>query len=74
MAFLIVSIVFLIRQTWLTSALTVLGTIVNGVVTKWVLARRTDAVKEEEDAYKDVVRICADKVGPDQVRARFRLV
>jgi hypothetical protein len=38
----------------LPGALTTLGTIVEGAGIKWVADRRADAVKEEEDAYKEV--------------------
>jgi len=46
---------------------------VNGVVTKWVVDRRNESVKEEEAAYKDVVDKCQDKSPADKVRAKYTL-
>lgn len=56
--FLCGSILLFIRQNWLPGAISTLGTIVNGVGVSWVLSRRTEAVKEEEEAYKDVQSKC----------------
>lgn len=56
--FLCGSILLFIRESWLPGAIATLGTIVNGVGVSWVLSRRTDAVKEEEEAYQDVQSKC----------------
>jgi hypothetical protein len=56
--FLCAAIFLFIRQSWLPGAISALGTIVNGVGVSWVVSRRAEAVKEEEDAYKDVVEKC----------------
>ena len=56
--FLCGSILLFIRQSWLPGTISTLGTIVNGVGVSWVVTRRNEAVKEEEDAYKDVQAQC----------------
>lgn len=56
--FLCGSILLFIRESFLPGAISALGTIVNGVGVSWVLSRRTDAVKEEEEAYSDVQSKC----------------
>jgi hypothetical protein len=75
--FLIAAVLFLIRSSFLPGALSTLGTIVGGVGIRWVVERRGDAVKEEEAAYQDVVKICSTasaKDEADKFRARFTLV
>ena len=67
------SVLLFLREAWLPAALSSLGTIVNGVVTKWVVDRRNESVKEEEAAYKDVVDKCQDKSPADKVRAKYTL-
>jgi hypothetical protein len=69
--FLILSVLLFLRDAWLPAALSSLGTVVNGVFTKWVVDRRDESVKEEEMAYKDVVDKCQDKSPADQVRAKY---
>ena len=71
--FILVSIVFYIRQDWLPGALTTLGTIVDGVAVKWVVDRRSDAVKEEKEAYEDVKKACGDASDADALRAKWTL-
>jgi hypothetical protein len=71
--FLILSIFLFLREAWLPGALSSLGTIINGVCTKWVVDRRSDAVKEEESAYKDVVAQCQDRSPADKLRQRYTL-
>jgi hypothetical protein len=56
--FLCAAILLLIRQNWLPGAVSTLVTIVNSVGINWVLQRRTDAVKEEDEAYNDVQARC----------------
>ena len=56
--FLCAAIVLFINQSWLPGAVSTLGTIVNGVGIKWVVARRSEAVKEEDEAYNDVKSAC----------------
>ena len=71
--FLVLAIVFFLRQDWLPGALTTLGTIVEGAGIRWVVARRTDAVKEEEDAYNEVKDACKDMTRADDLRANLSL-
>lgn len=72
--FLVLSIFLFIRATWLPAALSTLGTIVTGVSSGWVISRRNEAVKEEEDAYKDVGQKCGGTQNADAVRAKLSLV
>ncbi len=58
--FLLAAILLSIRQEWLPMALTTLGTIVTGVGAKWVLDRRGEAVREEQTAFDDAQKYCAD--------------
>jgi hypothetical protein len=51
-------VVFFLRQSWVSGAVSTLATIVDGVAVRWVLARRTDAKQEENDAYNDVIQRC----------------
>jgi hypothetical protein len=72
--FLVIAILFLLRQDWLPGVLTTLGTIVEGVGIKWVADRRAEAVKEEEDAYKEVKESCKDMTKADNLRSNLRLL
>ncbi len=56
--FLIAAICLFINKSWIATALTTFGTIVNGVGTAWILARRTQAVTEEEEAKKELLAHC----------------
>jgi hypothetical protein len=49
--FLVIAITLFIRSTWLPAAVSLIGTIVSGAGIGWVLQRRTDAEKEERDAF-----------------------
>jgi len=68
--FLCGSILLFIRQSFLPGAISTLGTIVNGVGVSWVLSRRTDAVKEEEESYKDVQSKCP--AAPNAIAAQIQ--
>jgi len=70
--FLVAAILLFIRQDWLPGALSTLGTIVNGVGIKWIYERRMEAVKEEEEAYKDVEEKCAKGISPGKVTQQLR--
>ena len=59
--FLVLAILYFLRQDWLLAALTTVGTIVEGVGIKWVAERRTEAVAEEERAYEDVEEKCLEQ-------------
>ncbi len=56
--FLIMAILWFIRESWLPAAVSMVGTIVSGAGIKWVVERRTEAVGEEKEAYKDVQDAC----------------
>src|SRR5438874_10850096 len=56
--FLSLAIVLFITQSWLTGAISTIGTIANGAGVAWVVNRRMEAVKEEETAYHDVEEKC----------------
>ena len=71
--FLVLSVVFFLRQDWLPGALTTLGTIVEGAGIKWVANRRAEAVKEEEEAYRDVAEKCKDTSEADNIRSKQAL-
>ncbi|MBW2038745.1 MAG: hypothetical protein JRI46_04000 [Deltaproteobacteria bacterium] len=71
--FLVLAVLFFLRQDWLPAALTTLGTIVEGVGIKWVADRRAEAVKEEEEAYEEVDEECKDTTAPDSLRANLML-
>ena len=62
--FLCACIVLFLRQSWLPGAIATLGTMINGVGVSWVLSRRTDAVREEEEAYNDVQSRCSPSATP----------
>lgn len=71
--FLVIAILFFLRQEWLPAAITMLGTIVEGVAIKWVLDRRSDAKEEEEEAYKEVEDSCGDVSDANNLRNSLRL-
>lgn len=71
--FLVVAIAFFIREDWLPGAVAILGTIAQGAAIRWVLDRRNEASKEEEDAYKEVQNQCGDTRHVDEFRAGLRL-
>ena len=56
--FLCMSILLLIRETWVVGAVTSVGTIASGAAIKWVVSRRNEAVQEEKDASKEVKDVC----------------
>lgn len=72
--FLVLAVVFSLREDWLPAALTALATIVEGVSIKWVLNRRSEAVKEEEKAYEDVKKMCRDTTEADNLVAGQKLL
>jgi hypothetical protein len=72
--FLVMAIVFLIRQDWLPGGLNVLGTIVDGVAIGWVLARRNQAVEEEKDALAEIKELCGDKITVEHYTDKLRLI
>lgn len=57
--FLSVAIVFFLREDWLTGALSTFASVVNSVGVKWVVARRKNAVKEEERAFTEIKEACS---------------
>ena len=60
--FLIAAVFLFIRESWIPSVLSTLGTIVNGVAVGWILARRNQAVEEETEAKKELIQNCGTGV------------
>lgn len=56
--FLVMAVLFLLREEWLPAAVVTLGSIAEGLGMKWVTDRRADAVREEAEMYKDVQNAC----------------
>ena len=56
--FLSIAIVFFLRSKWLPSALSVLGTIMNGAAMKWITTQRKIAAEEEVQAFHELVQQC----------------
>ena len=56
--FLIIAILLFIRASWLPGVISTLGTMSTGVAMTWVMARRREAVTEEEKAWKVVEKHC----------------
>jgi small-conductance mechanosensitive channel len=56
--FLVSTIFLFIKESWISGALTTVGAIVDGVVVRWVLARRDQAVAEETQAKEELLRVC----------------
>lgn len=57
--FLCAVIILFIKESWVGGAVTTVGTIASGTAMNWVVSRRSEAVKEETEAYKDVESQCA---------------
>ncbi len=71
--FLVVAIAFFIRADWIPGAVATLGTVAQGAAIRWVLDRRAEASKEEEEAYQEVQNQCGDTHLVDAFRASLRL-
>ena len=72
--FLTVAVLAFWQQAVLAGALSTVSTIVGGVAIKWVVARRRDAVTEEQAAYDDVVARCGDGKSADAFREQQSLL
>lgn len=57
--FSIVAIILFINANWLPLALSVLGTVVNGVGIGWVVNQRNKAADEEREAFERLTEECA---------------
>ncbi len=68
-----VSIVLFVRAGWFQGVLATVGSVVDGVAVKWVVARRSDAVAEEKEAYADVKNACGNTAAVDRLRAKWTL-
>lgn len=66
--FCILAIVFFINASWLPGALSVLGTIVNGLGIGWVVTQRNKAADEELAAFEMLTKACAP--GPQFIGVR----
>lgn len=72
-AFLVVAVVFFLRQDWIPAGVTTLSTIAQGAAIKWVVDRRSEAVGEEEKAYEQVRETCRDATGAERLADDLRL-
>jgi uncharacterized membrane protein YcjF (UPF0283 family) len=72
--FAVIAIFFFIRQDWLPGALITLGTLVEGAGIKWVTDRRSDAAKEETEAYLEIGKVCNDTTGADKLKRNLRFL
>jgi hypothetical protein len=70
--FTCISILLFINQDWLASAISTLGTIVNGASISWVVKRREEAQREEERAYEDQKLVCAGGPTPSSAQAGYQ--
>jgi hypothetical protein len=70
--FLIYLIVYLIQSNTINAILGVLGTIIDGVVLKWVVDQRNDAKKVENEAFEQIETNCKEKV-KDAIDLRQRM-
>jgi len=68
--FLSVTVLFFLSDRNVQGALSTLSTLVNGVAVKWVLDRRSDAVKEEQEAFADLRQVCGTATAQEGVVAR----
>ncbi len=57
--FCILAIILFINASWLPGALSVLGTLVNGLGIGWVVTQRNKAADEERDAFDVLTKACA---------------
>jgi len=72
--FLILSIFLFLTKSWLPGALSALGTLVSGAGSAWVVTRRLEAVKEEEEGFNEVMKACGDTNKAVAVRSQLSLV
>jgi len=73
-AFLVLAVVWFLREQWLPAALTTLSTIAEGAAIRWVVVRRAEAVDEERQAYEKVEEVCRDTATAEDLRASLRLM
>ena len=77
-AFLIVILIYLVisaTQSNITqSAIGLVGTVVDGVVVKWVVTQRATAYTEEKEAFEAIKNNCpSDQQKASDQRARFKI-
>lgn len=71
--FLIAAIFLFIKESWLPGALTTLSTIASGTAVGWVVKRRQIAKEDEQEAYKDVIKLCDDSSAVDALRGKMSI-
>lgn len=62
--FFVAAIMWFITADWIAAAVSTVGTITHGMAIGWILARRNDAVAEEEKAKKELLEHCGSKQPP----------
>jgi hypothetical protein len=70
--FLSASVFLFIREDFISGAISTIGTIANGAGVGWVVSRRGEAVKEDQDAYEEFTKRCGG--GPSPAGATGRTV
>ena len=72
--FLVLCIVFATNKEWAATTATGLGTVASGVPLRWVLARRRDAVKEEQKAFDEAKTACGGDEDIQGIEANLKLL
>jgi len=72
--FLVLAIVFFIRQDWIPGAVSTVSTIAQGAAIKWVLDRRNEASEEEKAAFAEVAKHCGDTSKANELRSSLKLM
>lgn len=72
--FSVAAVTLFVRQAWVTGAVSTAASVVSGVGVSWVVARRREAVTEEEDAYRDVQTHCGSTVDADAFREKLTIL
>ena len=72
--FLVLAIVFFIRQDWIPGAISTVSTIAQGAAIKWVLDRRNEASEEEKAAFAEVGKHCGDTSAANALRSSLKLM
>jgi hypothetical protein len=70
---LVVALLFAIDSNRSGAIVSGVGAVVDGAGVTFLLARRRDAKREEEAAYRDVEDKCANSQSAEQVRRRLRV-
>jgi hypothetical protein len=69
-AFLIMAIALFVGESWIPGAVSTLASILSGGAVRWLLARRREAVNEEELARERRYEEIAEKTNAEQEKAK----